>query len=227
MSFTLQKVVPWGRSLNEYIAMFSLSPGDLKKRILGCGDGPAGFNAELSSRGGAVVSVDPIYRFTVDKIKQRIDQTYETIIEQTHANRDEFVWKNIKTVDELGSIRMKAMERFLEDFPRGAGRYTAGALPSLPFKDKQFDLALCSHFLFLYSQQYSLEFHMKSLYELCRVATEVRVFPLLELGSVTSRHLHTVLDTLPECGFECSVENVPYEFQKGGNEMLTVQSCTP
>ncbi len=31
----LSKVVPWGRSLNEYSKMFSLSEDDLKKKILG------------------------------------------------------------------------------------------------------------------------------------------------------------------------------------------------
>lgn len=44
MSFTLSEVVPWGRSYDEYLAMFSLSPEDLWQKILGCGDGPAGFN---------------------------------------------------------------------------------------------------------------------------------------------------------------------------------------
>ncbi len=35
MSFTLEKVVPWVRSFDEYAAMFSLSNADLDKRILG------------------------------------------------------------------------------------------------------------------------------------------------------------------------------------------------
>jgi len=40
MGFTLAKVVPWGRSYDEYIRMFSLTEADLGLRILGCGDGP-------------------------------------------------------------------------------------------------------------------------------------------------------------------------------------------
>ena len=50
--FSLEKVVPWGRSFAEYIRMFSLTEEDLEKRILGCGDGPASFNAELTKKGG-------------------------------------------------------------------------------------------------------------------------------------------------------------------------------
>ena len=63
MSFTLESVVPWGRSFDEYIAMFSLSDSELQGRILGCGDGPAAFNALLSRRGGRVLSVDPLTAF--------------------------------------------------------------------------------------------------------------------------------------------------------------------
>lgn len=48
MGFALDKVVPWGRSYEEYISMFDLSEADLQLRILGCGDGPAGFNSVLS-----------------------------------------------------------------------------------------------------------------------------------------------------------------------------------
>lgn len=60
--FTLDQVVPWGRSFEEYLAMFALSDLDLKGRLLGCGDGPASFNAVATSQGVAVTSCDPIYR---------------------------------------------------------------------------------------------------------------------------------------------------------------------
>jgi hypothetical protein len=60
--FTLEQVVPWGRSFEEYRAMFALSDADLEGRVLGCGDGPASFNAVATQRGANVVSCDPIYR---------------------------------------------------------------------------------------------------------------------------------------------------------------------
>ena len=58
--FTLDKVVPWGRSFDEYQQLFALTPADLERRILGCGDGPAAFNAEATRRGARVVSCDPL-----------------------------------------------------------------------------------------------------------------------------------------------------------------------
>lgn len=223
MSFTLEKVVPWGRSYGEYISMFSLSETDLERRILGCGDGPAAFNAELTRKGGVVVSVDPIYRFTPEQIEVRIAETYKTVLEQTEKNKDEFVWRHIRSVEELGKIRMEAMHLFLMDFQGGKWRYVAGELPSLDFHDNEFGLALCSHLLFLYSGQLSAKFHIQSIKELCRVADEVRIFPLLELGAKKSRHLEAVVEYLSDDGYECTVEKVEYEFQKGGDKMLRVK----
>jgi len=227
MAFTLDKVVPWGRSFEEYAAMFSLSGEELKKRILGCGDGPAGFNCRLTRRGGRVVSVDPLYRFRTDEIRKRIDETYAEVMDQTRKNQHEFVWDRIASVEDLGKVRMAAMNDFLSDYPAGfrEGRYVDADLPALPFKDGEFDMALCSHFLFLYSPQLSEEFHLRSIKELCRVAHEARIFPLVELGSIPSRHLEPVLDRLKEEGFEATVEPVPYEFQKGGNRMLRVRGA--
>ena len=116
------------------------------------------------------------------------------------------------------------METFLADFEAGQaqGRYVTARLPELPFSDRRFDLALCSHLLFLYSPQLNYDFHLAALQELCRVATEVRIFPLLELGSQPSRHLDTVLTTLNRQGYPTRIEHVAYEFQRGGNEMLVV-----
>ena len=224
MTFTLDKVVPWGRSFDEYVAMFSLSKSDLAGCILGCGDGPASFNSILTKRGGKIISVDPLYRFSADEIKNRINETYHEIIEQTRKNKKEFAWNNIRSVEEMGRIRMKAMEEFLSDYEAGReeGRYVEADLPSLPFGDKEFTLAICSHFLFLYSEQLSEEFHIQSIKELCRVSNEVRIFPLLELGAIKSRHLEPVIAKIQEHGYNLEVTRVPYEFQKGGNEVLNV-----
>lgn len=225
MAFSLDEVVPWGRSFDEYVSMFALGDDDLSGRVLGCSDGPASFNGTLTRRGGSVVSADPLYRFPALEIGRRIDETFEIVMEQTRRNREEFVWNQIASVEELGRVRLAAMREFLSDFPIGKqeGRYLDAELPQLPFPGGAFDLALCSHFLFLYSEQFDAEFHLRSLRELCRVAFEVRVFPLLELGAKRSRHLDVVVSTLAVEGYRVRIEQVPYEFQKGGNEMLRLR----
>ena len=83
-------------------------------------------------------------------------------------------------MEELGQLRMAAMEEFLLDYDRGKaeGRYVNAELPNLPFQDHIFDLALCSHFLFLYSSTLDGEFHIAAIREMCRVAHQVRIFPL-------------------------------------------------
>jgi ubiquinone/menaquinone biosynthesis C-methylase UbiE len=77
---------------------------------------------------------------------------------------------------------------FLDDYPAGRahGRYIDAELPDLPFSDLSFDIALCSHFLFLYTTQLGDSFHRRAIREMCRVAREVRIFPLLALGAVPS-----------------------------------------
>jgi hypothetical protein len=228
MAFSLEEVVPWGRSFDEYVKMFALSSEDLGKRILGCSDGPASFNCTLTKRGGSVVSIDPIYRFTAEEIANRIKETYNIVMEQTRQNLQEFVWDHIGSVEELGHVRTTAMRDFLTDYPTGKleGRYTSEGLPQLPFSNGAFDLALCSHFLFLYSEHFDKNFHLLSLRELCRVAGEVRVFPIMELGSQRSRHVDEVASTLASEGYEVRIERVAYEFQKGGNEMLRLSHRT-
>lgn len=224
MPFTLNEVVPWGRSYEEYRKMFALTGVDLDHRILGSADGPASFNAGLTAKGGSVVSVDPLYRFSGEAIRERIDQVFATILGETRKNAHEFVWTSIPSVERLGVMRREAMDEFLEDYPRGIeeGRYIDASLPELPFETGVFDLALCSHYLFLYSPHLSLDFHLQSIRELCRVAREVRIFPLLELGAVPSRHLETVMETLSREKYRITIETVSYEFQRGGNRMMRI-----
>jgi hypothetical protein len=224
MTIKYHDIKPWGRSFEEYVRMFSLTHPDLKRKILGYGDGPASFNAELTKQGGNIVYVDPIYHFSVDKIRQRISETYDDVIGQTRKNQDKFIWQEIGSVEELGRIRMSSMAKFLEDFPQGLmqERYVPGELPSLPFGDKKFDLALCSHLLFLYTDNLSLEFHLNSLEELCRVSNEVRIFPLLDANANRSIYVDRVIDFLRAEKRNVTEVKVPYEFQKGGNTMLRV-----
>lgn len=228
--FTLDQVVPWGRSFDEYRRMFALTEAELALRIVGCADGPASFNAEATRRGGRVVSCDPIYQWETAHIQERITATYDEVLEQTRRNAGEFVWGDIiRSVDELGQVRMGAMQVFLQDFESGkiAGRYVEAELPTLPFADRAFDLALCSHFLFLYSSQVGESFHRAAIREMCRVAGDVRIFPLLALGGQQSPYVDSSVSELRDSGHHVSLERVPYEFQRGGNQMMRILRTDP
>jgi hypothetical protein len=222
MPFTLNTVIPWGRSFVEYCSMFALTEADLTGRILGCGDGPASFNAEATGRGASMVSCDPLYQFSGGQIEKRIEETYRIVLEQLHENRDGFVWSTFSSPEEVGEVRLAAMRRFLADYPAGKnqGRYVEAGLPKVPFTDGAFDLALCSHFLFLYSAQHDADFHMASIVELGRVAREVRIFPVVDLAGVLSPHLDVITAKLLARKWHVERVGVDYEFQRGANEML-------
>ncbi len=146
------------------------------------------------------------------------------MLSQLRLNPDGFVWDYFHDPDHLGQARLTAMRRFLEDFEDGRleSRYVAASLPCLPFGDGQFDIALCSHLLFLYSAQLSHEFHLASIEELLRVADEVRIFPLLTLERSPSPHVEPLMTHLTENGWRTEVRPVSYEFQRGGNLMLSI-----
>ena len=100
----------------------------------------------------------------------------------------------------------------------------SASLPTLPFADSEFDLALCSHYLFLYSDHVDGAAHLASMRELCRVASEVRVFPVVSLDGKASKHLDSVMTTLSVDGIDVSLQPVSYRFQKGATEMLVAKS---
>jgi hypothetical protein len=222
-AITINDAYPWGRSLDEYRRMFSLGDGDLHRRIVGCGDGPASFNAAMTRMGHRVVSCDPLYQFSRDEIQDRIESTRELMIQRAREAAHRFVWNQIRSPEHMAQIRMSAMSAFLTDYDQGKrqGRYLPQSLPRLDLPDGSFDLALCSHFLFLYVEL-SLDFHLASILEMLRIATEVRIFPILDMNGMTSEHVKPVTQLLRCRGLSVSIERVDYEFQCNGNQMMRV-----
>jgi len=223
------EAAPWGRNRAEYTAFFDLAGLPPHRRILDCAAGPSSFTAEASRLGHLVVAADPLYRLSKNEIKARIEKTREAVVAGLRAAAHRFVWDVYGTPENLEVTRLSAMKHFIEDYEEGVaeGRYLEAALPDLPFEDEAFDLALSSHFLFLYSARFGLDFHLASVLELCRVAREVRIFPLLDLEGESSRHLLPVIDRLQGRGLATGIRKVDYEFQKGGDEMLLIRREAP
>ncbi|RAM49859.1 MAG: SAM-dependent methyltransferase [Hapalosiphonaceae cyanobacterium JJU2] len=222
----LKDIAVWGRSTTEYIQMFDLVAADLKLKILDCAGGPASFNAEMTKQGFNVISCDTIYNLTANEIADRIQEANQPIMNALQTNSDSFVWQKIQSPYQLQKLRMVAMQTFLEDFTLGLqeNRYITSVLPSLPFANRQFDLALCSHLLFTYSHCLSQEFHLASIIEMCRVAKQTRIFPLLSTSGKLSSLVQPVIHELKEQGYTVQIKEVAYEFQKGGNKLLQVSS---
>lgn len=221
----LTEVVPWGRTFDEYVRIFELRPEDLRKRILDCGGGPASFTAEATQRGLAVVACDPVYRFSAEDIERRVHEVYPIMLAGMRDERERFDWRYAGSPEAVAERRLVAAGRFLEDLPPGlqAGRYIAAGLPSLPFADRLFDLVLSSHFLFLYSDQLSLEFHVAGIREMLRVGSEVRAYPLLALDGRYSPHVEPVMEELHRAGYETELVDIDFKFQKGATQLLRVR----
>ena len=123
---------------------------------------------------------------------------------------------------QMGELRLRAMNEFLRDFDAGKqqGRYLPWLLPKLDFPDGCFDLALCSHLLFSYADRLDHGFHLASIVELVRVAREVRIHPLVPFGFDSNPELPGLIAELDRLDVRATVLPVDYEFQRGGHSML-------
>lgn len=225
MAIAYDEIVPWGRSYEEYVRMFALTEADLSGRIIGCGDGPASFNVEARERGQTVVSCDPLYSFSPSAIERRIQETSGLVLDQTRKHIDHFLWSTFSSPEDLAEHRMRSMRSFLADFasPGASSSYVCASLPDLPFRANSFDVALCSHLLFLYSDHLNLDFHRRAIREMLRVAAQVRIYPVLDMQSRISDHLPPVVAELREAGFLAEQKQVDYEFLKGADKMLWIR----
>jgi hypothetical protein len=192
--------------------------------VLDCGGGPASFTAEMSASGLRAVSVDPIYAYSGMEIQTRFETVVQPLMAQVRATPEDWTWIYHRDPDDLCANRRAALKEFLADYDQGlqSRRYIAAELPSLPLDSSSFGLAVCSHLLFLYSDLLAEDFHIQAVAELCRVAEEVRIFPLLTLSRKPSPHLVAVQSAMRSQGWLSEVVRVDYELQRGGNEMLRI-----
>lgn len=97
----------------------------------------------------------------------------------------------------------------------------------LPFSDFTFDLALCPDYLFTDEENQSIDFHLKQIFELARVAKEVRIFPLSDSQGLPSPLLGPVLLALQQENYGIEIRDVTTLLHPKGSAMLRVwaQQC--
>lgn len=223
--FNLDGVVPWGRRFDEYDAFFSLGDMAPGASVLDVAGGPASFAMEAAARGFKVTAADPIYRLDAEAIRRRFEETADAMRRGMHLAAYRFNWSFYGSEDAVYRRRREALELFLADYKaKGGDRYVPASLPDLPFGRQEFDLALTSHFLFLYGDEFGCGFHVAAIRELMRVAKEARIFPLANLDGRPSSHLPGVIRALKDQGFVPELVSVPFEFQRGATTMLRVST---
>lgn len=220
----LERIVFIGRTFEEYFDMFSLSKEELEgKKILDCPAGACSFTAVGNKSGLDVKACDIAYYHSGKDLKNKGLQDIEHAMEHMQKAKSNYIWDYFKDVEGLRKHRLSALKDCANDMMEWNERYIPVTLPSLPFKDSEFDILLSAHFLFMYADRLDYQFHIKTLNELLRVTKEeIRIFPLVDLEGKRYEHLDKLIKYIADNG--CTVEEVkvPYEFQTNANSMLKI-----
>ncbi len=221
------------RSFREYEAMFALDDGALAGGpTLDVAGGASSFAAEARARGARVVSADPRYAKSAAALYAESLEEIASSTAKLERAKDRFDWTYYGSIEAHRANRERSLERFVADYraetEAGSAAYVSAALPKLPFDDGTFALTLCSHFLFLYEEQFTHEFHRDALLELYRVARpggEVRVYPLYTLRHERYPGLDDLIREFESAGAAVRLLPSRLPFISGSTELLAI--CKP
>jgi hypothetical protein len=219
----LDRVVLLGRTFDEYRRYFLLEPEKLRgKRVLDVAGGVSSFSAEANDRGILATSVDPIYSLLPEEIARRSGPDLDKVIAGVRG-LSTYRWTAYRDPEHVRELRERAVTRFLADFPEHPDRYLVGALPELPFADREFGVTLVSYLLFAYDAHFSYEFHRDAVIEVMRVTKdEARIYPTINFEGEPSEYV-TRLQADPACGeFHFEIVRTDFEFLVGSNCFLRV-----
>lgn len=231
----------FGRTLPEYLEMFSISLEELRVgTTLDCPSGPDSFVAEACDAGCHVSGCDPMYAWSPDELRRRGRANLDDSFRSIDAQVDRLTFRDYAAFKQA---KYDAIARFASDYERhhGSGRYIAASLPALPFADRSFDRILAANFLFTYAntrhgglyegEEFDLDFHLRSVEELARVARrEIRLAPMGSFDPPPRPHAFRdpVRARLEELGW--TTELVRSSYQSGladFNDLLLARRAQP
>lgn len=220
----MRKLVLWGHDLDEYREMFELSDAQLSAKLLELGSGPTAVNGQLTQLGGHITSCDQLFSKDINELKKHVNDEFNFMMEEIRQDQSMFNWDAYGSIDNFFAKRRQGIESFFCDYNQDLEqkRYQAITDDQLPFDDFQFDLAFCSHYLFANIDNQDVEHHVNVIKEMCRVAQEARIFPLIDRFTNVSELLGPVLLQLQQANFGVEVKQVNYSLQEKGNAMLRV-----
>ncbi|KTD61408.1 class I SAM-dependent methyltransferase [Legionella spiritensis] len=225
----MNKLVVWGHHVDEYMEMFDLSATDLQGKILEYGCGPSAVNAELDGQAALRISCDPLFNLDMATLNSKAALIFADMIDKVTREQDKFDFSGYGSLERFIEKRRDGVNTFFADYLSGkkAKRYQGIHEIALPFADFTFDLALSSHYLFAELYDQDIQFHIRAIKELARVAREVRIFPLIDRYGQPSSFLGPVLLDLQQSNYGAEVRSVAYHLQPEGNAMLRVwaQEC--
>ncbi|WNR43210.1 class I SAM-dependent methyltransferase [Paenibacillus roseipurpureus] len=217
------------RSLVEYENMFMLETDSyIGKRVLDVAGGASSFTMEARSLGIDAEAVDPLYEKSPSEIAKHGMQEIEVVAAKMAKLTDVYDWTFYGSLENHKAGRIVALQRFVDDFSseEGKSRYHVGALPHLPFADESFDFVSCSHFLFLYEEQFDYAFHLAAVRELLRVCKhggEVRLYPLMNFKTVEYSHLSALIDEVEKDGCTVQKKEAKLPFLPNSHQFLSIK----
>jgi SAM-dependent methyltransferase len=221
------------RGFDEYVRMFSLTLEDLNKgELLDAAAGASSFTAEANRRGIRSHAADPRYALAPDDVHADAALEIETSTAKLAELSGRMDFSYYGSLENHRAMREASLALFSKDFASAdkEERYSPGALPDLPFETGRFGLVLCSHFLFLYAEQFGYEFHLQAVRELlrvCRPGGQVRIYPLVSLRYEPYSGMEQLMADLQGDGIsaERMISGLP--FIPGSTELLKLSKKSP
>jgi hypothetical protein len=217
------------RSFEEYEKMFVLNREQLSHgAVLDIAAGASSFTAEARAIGINAAAADPLYRLSLEEMTGHGLTEIEIAAAKLAKLTGQYNWSYYGNIERHRANRLKSLDLFLHDYAANdtSQVYFPCALPELPFKDDMFSLVLCSHFLFLYQEQFDYGFHLnavKEMLRICRSRGEIRIYPVYDLKGQPYSHLEQLLDELKGFGAFTQLIKSELPFLPGSTHFLSVR----
>ncbi|RXZ82241.1 class I SAM-dependent methyltransferase [Paenibacillaceae bacterium] len=216
------------RGFAEYGKMFGLTMDHLLDgEVLDVAAGASSFIAESGEHGLQAIAIDPRYGQKPDLLTVEAAEEIASSTAKLAGLADRYDWSYYGDLERHRAGRAASLAKFAADYrkPDSRERYLAGALPELPVKSGRFATVICSHFLFLYGEQFDAAFHeaaVRELMRVCRPGGRVLIYPLVTLQFQLYPELDQLLAAVKQAGGRYSLEETGLPFIPGSTHLLRI-----
>jgi hypothetical protein len=206
------------RSYTEYEKMFVLNEEELQNgTILDIAAGASSFTAVARSKGIQAIAVDPLYLKSVPDMAEFGHKEITTSTDKLSKLTQTFDWSYYGSPELHRENRLRSLDVFMSDYAKADAdqTYFTSALPELSFPSHTFTLVLCSHFLFLYQEQFDYNFHINAVIEMlrvCQVGGQIRIYPIFDFKGLPFPNLEKLMSQIGEHGAiaELAASELPF-----------------
>lgn len=216
------------RSYVEYEKMFALEEAVLKQgTILDIAAGASSFTAVAKSKGFKAIAADPLYLKSASEMADFGLNEIESSTAKLSNLTEAFDWNYYGSPELHRESRLRSLDVFMEDYAGvdAVQTYFTSFLPELSFDDVSISLILCSHFLFLYQEQFDYTFHINAIKEMLRISRaggQIRIYPVYDFKRMPYPHLDRLMLQLQEHGAIPELKPSHLPFIPGSTHYLNI-----